>query len=221
MLWYVILKNRGSDRKLRLFAVACCRRVWHLIKRKGWQNVLELTEQYAEGAVKKKDVAKASSKAAEYYAVRIAESARWASEAVDASNGNRECIYQVPYEAARAAAFAVEKSESSAKWKHSLDAELLVQASLLRCVLGYTFRSADAPDPAWLRWNGGTVVKLAGDAYEHRSLPDGTLDPVLVGLLADALEEAGCTDADLLGHLRGPGPHVRGCWAVDLVLGKR
>jgi len=39
-------------------------------------------------------------------------------------------------------------------------------------------------------------------------------------VLADALEEAGCTDADLLGHLRGPGPHVRGCWVLDLLLGK-
>jgi hypothetical protein len=38
--------------------------------------------------------------------------------------------------------------------------------------------------------------------------------------LADALEEAGCADADLLGHLRGPGPHARGCWAVDLLLEK-
>jgi hypothetical protein len=37
---------------------------------------------------------------------------------------------------------------------------------------------------------------------------------------ADALEDAGCTDSDLLGHLRSPGPHVRGCWTVDLVLGK-
>jgi hypothetical protein len=41
-----------------------------------------------------------------------------------------------------------------------------------------------------------------------------------IPLLADALEDAGCTDAELLGHLRGPGPHVRGCWAVDVVLGK-
>jgi hypothetical protein len=41
-----------------------------------------------------------------------------------------------------------------------------------------------------------------------------------LSLFADALEDAGCTDAELLGHLRSPGPHVRGCWAVDLVLGK-
>ena len=65
--------------------------------------------------------------------------------------------------------------------------------------------------PAVLRWNDGMVVKLTVSVYHDRAF-DRT------SLLADALEDAGCTDADLLGHLRGPGPHVRGCWAVDLVL---
>ena len=46
------------------------------------------------------------------------------------------------------------------------------------------------------------------------------LDPDRLAVLADALEEAGCDNADLLSHLRGPGPHVRGCWALDLLLGK-
>ena len=50
--------------------------------------------------------------------------------------------------------------------------------------------------------------------------PTAHLDPDRVAVLADALEEAGCTEDGLLGHLRGPGPHVRGCWALDLVLGK-
>jgi hypothetical protein len=61
---------------------------------------------------------------------------------------------------------------------------------------------------------------LAEAAYAERTLPPGTLDPARLALLADALEDAGCTDGELLGHLRGPGPHVRGCWALDLVLGK-
>jgi hypothetical protein len=47
------------------------------------------------------------------------------------------------------------------------------------------------------------------------------LDRVRLAVLADALEEAGCADANLLGHLRGPGPHVRGCFALDLLLGKQ
>ena len=75
-------------------------------------------------------------------------------------------------------------------------------------------------DSVWLAWRDCTVPQLARAAYDRR-LPEGTLDPSRLILLADALEDAGCTDAELLGHLRSPGPHVRGCWAVDLVLGKR
>jgi hypothetical protein len=71
-----------------------------------------------------------------------------------------------------------------------------------------------------LSWNDSTVVRLAQAAYEERCLPGGELDNGRLAVLADALEEAGSTDADILGHLRGPGPHVRGCWVVDLILGK-
>jgi hypothetical protein len=57
------------------------------------------------------------------------------------------------------------------------------------------------------------VPKLARSIYDTRDFDR-------LAVLADALEDAGCTDAELLGHLRGPGPHVRGCWALDKVLGK-
>ena len=62
---------------------------------------------------------------------------------------------------------------------------------------------------------------LAEAAYDRRHLPSGELDPARLAVLADALEEAGCTDPDLLDHLRGPGPHYRGCWVIDLLLGKQ
>ena len=61
---------------------------------------------------------------------------------------------------------------------------------------------------------------LAQAAYEERHSSSGELDMGRLTILADALEEAGCTNADLLGHLRGPGPHVRGCFAVDLLTGQ-
>jgi hypothetical protein len=64
------------------------------------------------------------------------------------------------------------------------------------------------------------VLSLAQAAYDHRELPAGPLDPARLAELAGALEHAGCADAELLGHLRGDGPHVRGCWAVDAILGK-
>jgi hypothetical protein len=80
-------------------------------------------------------------------------------------------------------------------------------------------RGFDA-EPGWLAGNDETVVKLARASYEKRSLPSGLIDPARLAVLADSLEDAGCTDPELLSHLRGPGPHVRGCWAVDRILGK-
>jgi hypothetical protein len=92
-------------------------------------------------------------------------------------------------------------------------------AGHFRCMFGNPFRPVTL-DPAWLRWNGGTVAHLAQAAYEERYLPSGELDRGRLGILADALEDAGCTDPSILDHLRGDGEHVRGCWAVDLLLGK-
>jgi hypothetical protein len=83
---------------------------------------------------------------------------------------------------------------------------------LCRCIFKNPFRPASL-DPGWLAWNDGTVVKLARSIYEERAFDR-------LPILADALEEAGCTDADMLAHCRGPGPHVRGCWVVDTLLGK-
>ena len=97
--------------------------------------------------------------------------------------------------------------------------EAAQQAVLLRDLV--TFRSFPfVISPSWLAWQGGTARKLAEEAYREQTLPFGLLIPGRLGLLADALEDAGCQDEGLLGHLRSPGPHVRGCWAVDLVLGK-
>jgi hypothetical protein len=63
-------------------------------------------------------------------------------------------------------------------------------------------------------------MALARAAYQERALPAGTLDATRLAVLADALEEAGCPSADLLGHCRAGGAHVRGCWALDVVRGK-
>jgi ATP-dependent Clp protease ATP-binding subunit ClpA len=82
---------------------------------------------------------------------------------------------------------------------------------LLGMIRGW--RARHLPDPSWLSWQGGTVPKLARSIYE-----DFAFDRL--SILADALEEAGCQEADLLDHLRGPGPYVRGCYVLDLLLGK-
>jgi hypothetical protein len=93
-------------------------------------------------------------------------------------------------------------------------------AGLLYDLFGNPFRPTPAANSAWLAWNGGTVPRLAAVAYEERDLPSGHLDAGRLAVLADALEDAGCGEAELLGHLRGPGPHVRGCFALDVLLEK-
>jgi hypothetical protein len=87
---------------------------------------------------------------------------------------------------------------------------------LLREIVGNPFRPVSLA-PAWLT---PAVLKLAQAAYDNRLLPSGLLDNGGLAVLADALEEAGCDHQDILSHLRGPGPHTRGCWVVDLILGK-
>jgi hypothetical protein len=107
-------------------------------------------------------------------------------------------------------------SETGVAWKDSISK----QSSILRCVFGNPFRPSKL-DPSWLVWNGGAVPNVAAAAYEQRSLPSGHLDNDRLAVLADMLEEAGATDAALLSHLREPGAvHVRGCWAIDIILGK-
>jgi hypothetical protein len=135
------------------------------------------------------------------------------------------------------------------------------QADLLRCVFGNPYRHDETPGEFGLfvrGWLTTTVLALARAAYNER-LPNGTLSPDALAVLADALEDAGCGDSKLLGHLRAtdrecrtcggigevgerggklrknrvgtfacddciegrvPAVHARGCWAVDLILGK-
>jgi hypothetical protein len=95
--------------------------------------------------------------------------------------------------------------------------EAAAQCRLVRCLLGDPFRPT-ALDPNWLTTTA--AVSLAGAAYDERALPSAELDRLRLAILADALEETGAAD-ELIAHLRSPGPHVRGCWAVDLILGKR
>lgn len=93
------------------------------------------------------------------------------------------------------------------------------QVAILRCIFGNPFRRTPI-EPTWLTWNGGAILQLAQVILDERRLPEGRLEVDRLAILADALEEAGCTDAAILTHLRGPGPHVRGCWVLDLLLGK-
>ena len=94
----------------------------------------------------------------------------------------------------------------------SVDLEKQQQCSILRDISGNPFDACPVLAPAWLEWNDRCVMKLAQAIYDERAFDR-------MPILADALEDAGCDDADILAHCRGDGPHVRGCWVVDLLLG--
>jgi hypothetical protein len=96
------------------------------------------------------------------------------------------------------------------------------EASLPRLLLRDIFGPTLVPvalSPTCLGWQDGVVRDLAWAAYNERTLPSGRLDPLRLSVLADALTDAGCTDEELLAHLREDGPHVRGCFAVDAAIG--
>jgi hypothetical protein len=138
----------------------------------------------------------------------------------------------------------------NARWRAAHDAERAAQANLLRDVFGNPFRPVTLPEEEawcgkcggrdcdhesgdcrcqdcgsahWVRsrgWLTPQVVEVARECYDRRG-DGGLFGPAGLAILADALEiEAGCADAGLLAHLRGAGPHVRGCFALDAILGK-
>jgi hypothetical protein len=217
----------ASDRKLRLFGCACVRQAWHLLDDPRWRDAVETSERYADGEARAEELATAQSatrSACPPDAVTRAEGMALAVArgvfALTQTGENRAWYATVA--ATESVFLLVADTYNHASTPPTAyivrKTARRVRVALLACIVGP--RPLPAVNPAWLALGDGTVARLARAAYDDRNLPDGTLDPALLAALADALEDAGCTDADLLGHLRSPGPHVRGCWAVDLVLGK-
>jgi hypothetical protein len=185
------LSGKASERKHRLFAIACVRRLWHLLVDPRSRDAVEVAARYAEGSATEEAL-----RAAHVAAGQV----RWVGTAAQglAARAAEHVASAVPWVACGASMAAAAMREERA-W----------QCTILRDVVGNPFRPA-AFDP---RWRTADAVGLARGTYD-----EGAFDRLPI--LADALEDAGCTDPDLLGHLRAPGPHVRGCWALDLILGK-
>jgi hypothetical protein len=94
------------------------------------------------------------------------------------------------------------------------------KCSILRCIFGpLPFRTVPL-HPSVRTWNDGLVRRLAEEAYQHRQLLSGHLDPQRLAVLAAAVEEAG-GDTERVEHLRLPEPHARGCFVVDLLTGRQ
>jgi hypothetical protein len=216
------LRGKTSDRKLRLFAVACCWRVWHLLTDERSRRAVQVAERFAEGLVGKGELATSRNelrakvrgdlRAFVFGRPRTEGDPGHAAIAWAAAwDASREGLRAIGWEAARDVARAVGVAHRYGRLPHGGQAD---QASLLRDIFGpLPFRPVTI-DPFWLAWDTGTVVKLAQAIYSEPAFDR-------LPVVADALEDAGCDNDDILSHLRGPsGPHVRGCWVVDLLLGK-
>jgi hypothetical protein len=214
----VFLREKASDRKRRLFAVACCRSIWGMLPDERTRNAVILSEQFADGLATKEEL-----EAVWKETWDIVDA--WDNAAREAEAEGTAHMVWAKDMAARAAAFAVDAdfpelaavageagilANQIKKGRQAAeDEEQDVLLLLVRDIFGNPFRLITL-NTYWLT---PKVVALAQAIYDDRAFDR-------LPILADTLEDAGCNQADILGHLRGPGPHVRGCWAVDLLLGK-
>jgi hypothetical protein len=186
MLAYLRERGGATERKLRLFAVACCRRVWNLLPEDS-QAAVEVAEQFADGFVKAEEMRRARGRAVGAslrggprswrdigHGAGVAEQAAWWA--------NMD-VELMPRMAARCAA-------NLPPWQ-ACRAERQAQAVSLRDIFGNPFCPAPALAPSVLAWGGGTVPKLAAAIYEERAFDR-------LPVLADALEDAGCTEPAIL-----------------------
>jgi hypothetical protein len=219
------LRGKISEGKLRRFKIACCRSGWHLLTDDRLKKTVEAAEAFTDGVLTGEAFDAAKREGAAAYGeivnrvgsgVAIARAAQAACcAACDAAPGYNVDAYTYAIATMDAMDDALGRPTSSMTWSGTVPGHEIEQAALLRDIVGNPFRPV-AIDPAW---RTPTVTSLASAAREERILPSGELDAARLAVLADALEEAGCDGADVLSHLRLPGPHVLGCWAVDLCLG--
>jgi len=208
---------RGKlDRKLRLVFCASARAVWSLFDRPQLKQAVEAGERLADGLASSDEIIAirrslcpgahfvgGNLESAAYGAVADGFPVWTVNAATDLLMGE---VFKKAWEEGR--------RNVPPQTKKLIQRE---QGKILHCVMGNPFRPITF-DPAGLP---SDALSLAQAAYEERTLPSGELQPARLAVLSDALEEAGCTDDAILSHLRSPGPHVRGCWALDLILGKQ
>jgi hypothetical protein len=184
------IQDRASDRKLRLFAVACCHRIWDSISEWCCRQAVTVSERYADNRASYEQL-EAAFMAAEWTCNRVRPEGLQTSHALDAARlAAHPETRGLADGTATAAAMAGAGSREDFWQRYAKEqAHLCI---LLRDIFGNPFRPVTLV-PAVLSWNAATVVRLAQAAYDERHLPAGTLDTGRLAVLADALEEAGCT----------------------------
>jgi len=199
------LQGRVSDRKWRLLACACYRRIWHLLTDAGSRRAVEAAEEYADrppGDAYLRDAGLGGVYAPDEPLSTVVRYVQFAGP-----NTALDHALDSLYRAAEMVDTAAPRPR-----KADIATERRAQAELVREIFPYPFRPITT-DSGWCAWQGGRVTQVADAIYDSRAYGD-------LPVLADALEEAGCTSIPLLDHLRSGGDHYRGCWALDVVVGK-
>ena len=212
------LRGELSERKLRLFACACCYRVgWLLLDDRSW-DALAVGERHAEGRATDEELMGASGTAAGVFQELRINPEGLAAGAVSLATGaaHEGLVAMFPAEWAivsggpLVARLAVGAAHQAADASLDRGEECAAQADLLRDIFGNPFRPV-AFDP---NWRTSDVLALARGIHNQRAFDR-------MPILADALQDAGCDNPAILDHCRGDGAHARGCWVVDLVLEKQ
>jgi len=248
------LRGKSSDRKLRLYACACCRLVWHQLVDPRSRRAVEVAERYADGLALSEEIKSAGDTARnviadlfrseEHYPPAFAAVATtvtvWKADAI-AAQASITCFPFRSRIGSERRSKAVREAQKAArlKWRTARSH----QAHLLHDLFGRLPFRTGVVEAAWLSWHSKLIASMAQQMYDSRDFAD-------MPVIADALEEAGCTNKDILRHCRGfrevvirnpahmsaaalesgaieelvwlptTDPHVRGCWVVDLILGK-
>lgn len=210
-------RRKQGRRRLRLFACACVRGIWPLLRHPGSRQALYYADLYADGQTTELDLATAARRAkdavtSEYpdYQAKSPPHGEAAQAAGHAAakrydEGNHPSVSHAAIAASRA--WALNEGESI-HGEAQLQRQAL-HADWLRDIFGNPFR----PVTFLSQWRTSTVLALAQQMYDSR-------DFSAMPILGDALMDAGCFDDAILAHCRGAGPHVRGCWVTDACLGK-
>jgi hypothetical protein len=185
-----------SDRKKRLFAVACARSIEHLLHHERSRQAIVVAEAFADGMASGQELAEAFEAACKVIRRRVGAEIDRAAAQTAAAN-------------ASVAAETVWRDVVAAVGRN----ELGRLSDCLRDIAGSPFEVIQAIDPGWLLANSASVRRMARVIYDERRFHAMTI-------LADALEDAGCNLPSLLAHCRQRGTHWRGCWVLDLLTGR-
>jgi hypothetical protein len=220
------LRAKVSDRKLRLFSLACVNRFQPELAdpcMERTRKAIAVLEGYIDGRVSDNECQTAAIEALEEIANNVLNHrlANWSgsdmAHVLLANGPHAAATKHVHFSMDFAFDMVVEdfgEDESdNHRWERATRPVANLLCQWLRDIFGPILFRRIILDPACLTWNSGTVVKLTQAIYEERAFDR-------LPILAGALEEAGCHEPDILAHCRQPGPHVRGCWALDLILGK-